>query len=112
MEIMGAHFLSSGRRCGYAILMQNDTSSPANAPHANHNHFRFHRAHDHLAPVFGNDWFALKAEAFARLILWMEADYGWNRWRAYDLLTHVARISVGYFALGTVAMKLNRLALG
>ena len=32
------------------------------------------------------------AEAFARLILWMEADYGWDRWRAYDLLTHVARI--------------------
>jgi acetamidase/formamidase len=27
-----------------------------------------------------------QAEAFARLILWMEADYGWDRWRAYDLL--------------------------
>ena len=66
MEIMDAHFLSSGRRCGYVSVMQNDPSSPANAPHANHNHFRFHRAHDHLAPVFGNDWFALKAEAFAR----------------------------------------------
>ena len=33
---------------------------------ANHNHFRFHAPHLHLAPVFGNDWFALKAEAFAR----------------------------------------------
>jgi uncharacterized membrane protein len=30
------------------------------------NHFRFHAQHIHLAPVFGNDWFALKAEAFAR----------------------------------------------
>ena len=30
------------------------------------NHFRFHAPHLHLAPVFGNDWFALKAEAFAR----------------------------------------------
>ena len=30
------------------------------------NHFRFHRPHLHLAPVFGSDWFALKAEAFAR----------------------------------------------
>lgn len=30
------------------------------------NHFRFHSPHLHLAPVFGNDWFALKAEAFAR----------------------------------------------
>ena len=29
-------------------------------------HFRFHEKHLHLAPVFGNDWFALKAEAFAR----------------------------------------------
>ena len=29
-------------------------------------HFRFHAPHRHLAPVFGNDWFALKAEAFAR----------------------------------------------
>jgi uncharacterized membrane protein len=30
-------------------------------------HFRFHRPHLHLGSVFGNDWFALKAEAFARL---------------------------------------------
>ena len=29
-------------------------------------HFRFHLPHLHLAPVFGDDWFALKAEAFAR----------------------------------------------
>lgn len=29
-------------------------------------HLRFHRAHAHLAPTFGNDAFALKAEAFAR----------------------------------------------
>ena len=28
--------------------------------------FRFHLPHAHLAPVFGGDWFALKAEAFAR----------------------------------------------
>lgn len=33
---------------------------------AKKNHFRFHAAHVHLAPVFGSDWFALKAEAFAR----------------------------------------------
>src|SRR6266852_5763349 len=32
----------------------------------NHYHLRFHRPHLHLAPVFGDDWFALKAEAFAR----------------------------------------------
>ncbi len=29
-------------------------------------HFRFHLPHHHLTAVFGNDWFALKAEAFAR----------------------------------------------
>ena len=29
-------------------------------------HLRFHRHHAHLAPTFGNDTFALKAEAFAR----------------------------------------------
>ena len=48
------------------------------------------------------------AEASARLILWLEADYGWDRWRAYDLLTHVARHSIGYYALGTVAVKVTK----
>jgi acetamidase/formamidase len=48
------------------------------------------------------------AEAFAQLILWMEADYGWNRWRAYDILTHVAKISVGYYGIGTVATKIAK----
>jgi len=28
--------------------------------------FRFHRPHAHLSSAFGTDWFALKAEAFAR----------------------------------------------
>lgn len=31
-----------------------------------HKHLRFHLPHRHLATAFGNDWFALKAEAFAR----------------------------------------------
>lgn len=31
-----------------------------------HHHLRFHRPHAHLASVYGDDWFALKAEAFAR----------------------------------------------
>lgn len=35
-------------------------------PHAQQDHLRFHRPHAHLAPTFGNDSFALKAEAFAR----------------------------------------------
>ena len=37
-----------------------------NSPAADGSHFRYHLQHRHLAPVFGNDWFALKAEAFAR----------------------------------------------
>jgi amidase len=46
------------------------------------------------------------AQAYAQLILWMEADYGWSRWRAYDLLTHVGELSVGYYGIGTVAAKI------
>ena len=48
------------------------------------------------------------AQAFAQLILWMESDFGWGRWRAYDLLTHVGRISVGYYGIGTVAAKVEK----
>jgi uncharacterized membrane protein len=35
-------------------------------PAAPVDHLRFHRPHAHLAPTFGNDKFALRAEAFAR----------------------------------------------
>ena len=41
------------------------TSPEAECGHDRH-HFRFHLPHRHLTSVFGNDWFALKAEAFAR----------------------------------------------
>jgi uncharacterized membrane protein len=44
-------------------------SSENTSDHAakmDHHAFRFHRPHSHLSPVFGTDWFALKAEAFAR----------------------------------------------
>ncbi len=42
----------------------NPAPTPSSA--ASRNHQRFHLPHVHLAPVFGDDWFALKAEAFAR----------------------------------------------
>ena len=42
-----------------------DQAAPQSAPSAT-DHFRFHRRHAHLASAFGNDWFALKAESFAR----------------------------------------------
>ncbi|WP_406695943.1 acetamidase/formamidase family protein [Singulisphaera sp. Ch08] len=48
------------------------------------------------------------AQAYALLSLWMEAEYGWDRWRAYDLLTHVGQISVGYYGIGTVAAKVKK----
>jgi len=38
----------------------------ADAAPPDHDYFRFHMPHVHLARAFGNDWFALKAEAFAR----------------------------------------------
>ena len=42
-------------------------TSPSKQPASDHpRHLRFHHAHAHLAPAFGDDWFALKAEAFAR----------------------------------------------
>jgi hypothetical protein len=45
------------------VVTDSDSVVPSHP--ANH-HLRFHRPHAHLAPVFGNDWFALKAESFAR----------------------------------------------
>ncbi len=42
------------------------TKSSQPTPAAPVDHLRFHRAHEHLAPTFGNDRFALRAEAFAR----------------------------------------------
>lgn len=41
------------------------TNDPAGKT-AGRDHLRFHRAHQHLSPTFGDSWFALKAEAFAR----------------------------------------------
>jgi uncharacterized membrane protein len=43
-----------------------NTRHPSTAAENSRHHFRFHLPHHHLTAVFGNDWFALKAEAFAR----------------------------------------------
>ncbi len=41
--------------------------APVSDPKANvDRHYRFHVPHMHLSSVFGDDWFALKAERFAR----------------------------------------------
>ena len=42
------------------------SSSASTSQDAHKHHFRFHLPHTHLNSVFGGDWFALKAEAFAR----------------------------------------------
>jgi uncharacterized membrane protein len=42
------------------------SSTKDSTSESNGHHLRFHVPHMHLARVFGNDWFALKAEAFAR----------------------------------------------
>ena len=38
----------------------------------------------------------------------MEADYGWERWPAFDLLTQVGRLSIGYYLNGTAAAKIEK----
>src|SRR5471032_938275 len=44
----------------------NSTKSDTKPTAAPVDHLRFHRPHAHLAPTFGTDTFALRAEAFAR----------------------------------------------
>jgi acetamidase/formamidase len=73
---------------------------------------RIETANEIMTVVSGCPMERSLAEAFAQLILWMEKDYSWNRWKAYDLLTHVARISIGYYAFGTVAVKVSKKYLG
>jgi uncharacterized membrane protein len=50
--------------------MPGDFASGANAevekPEVSSDFFRFHAPHLHLGALYGEDWFALKAEAFAR----------------------------------------------
>lgn len=47
-------------------------------------------------------------ESYAKLILWLESDYAWNRWQSYDLLTQVGQISIGYYTSGAVAAKVAK----
>ena len=64
-------------------------------------YFRFHLPHVHLGSVFGDDWFALKAEAFARFFgtpvflvgqtiivaLWILVNFvGWTQFDVYPFI--------------------------
>ena len=42
------------------------TSTASEAPAAPRHHFRFHEPHEHLFSAFGDDWFGIRAEGFAR----------------------------------------------
>ena len=42
------------------------TSIASEAPAAPRHHFRFHEPHAHLSSAFGDDWFGIRAEGFAR----------------------------------------------
>jgi uncharacterized membrane protein len=59
---IGEAFLRRGRAIMTTIL---ETSKASSDPKTNH-FYRFHRPHLHLGAVFGDNWFALKAEGFAR----------------------------------------------
>ena len=48
------------------IYIETTQSPTTKSIAAAHHAYRFHAPHLHLQSVFGGDWFALKAEAFAR----------------------------------------------
>jgi len=77
-------------------------TAPSSTNAKPHNHyFRFHLPHIHLHSAFGDDWFALKAESFARFFgtplflvvqtiivaLWMLVNIlGWTKFDIYPFI--------------------------
>ena len=57
--------LASAQSREHSNHMSN-SDSPDSKVSSHPHYFRFHAPHIHLHSVFGGDWFALKAEAFAR----------------------------------------------
>jgi uncharacterized membrane protein len=80
----------------------NETSpakNPAKKPKVDH--LRFHRKHQKLLPTFGENWFALKAGAFARffgtplflgaqtiiVVVWIAVnEFGWAKFDIYPFI--------------------------
>ena len=66
------------------------------------------KSRDHIMCVAtGNPMERSVARAYSDLFIWMEEDFGVDRWDAYSLCTQVGEISVGYFLIGTVATKIR-----
>jgi uncharacterized membrane protein len=76
-------------------------TQPANLTPSKTHYYRFHVPHMHLASVFGDDWFARKAEGFARffgtptflilqtgiVIVWMTINVvGWTSFDVYPFI--------------------------
>jgi len=68
---------------------------------------RIRNATEIMAVATGTPMERSVAQAYADLILWMEEEFGVNRWDAYSLCTMVGAVSVGYHFLGTVAAKIE-----
>ena len=68
---------------------------------------RIRSPHEIMAVATGTPMERSVARAYADLVLWMEDDYGIPRWEGFNLCTQVGSISVGYFAIGTVAAKIR-----
>ncbi|MBN3806795.1 DUF1003 domain-containing protein [Paraburkholderia sp. Ac-20336] len=79
----------------------NDLANSSNEQQSGRHHYRFHLPHVHLTSVFGDDWFALKAEQFARffgtptfligqtvvVLVWMIVNLaGWTKFDAYPFI--------------------------
>src|SRR5437762_9014601 len=77
------------------------TSTASEAPVESRHHFRFHAPHAHLASAFGDDWFGVRAEGFARFFgtpvflvaqtlvvaIWIAVNViGWTRFDVYPFI--------------------------
>jgi len=93
--------MAAGTTITVKLLKANPESTPLPGP-------RIETPTEIMTVATGSPMERSIAEAYARLILWMESDYDWSRWKAYDVLTHVGRISVGYYGIGTVATKIEK----
>jgi acetamidase/formamidase len=68
---------------------------------------RIRSPHEIMCVATGTPMERSVAQAYADLMLWMEEEWGVSRWDGYSLCTQAGSISVGYYAIGTVAAKIR-----